>query len=89
LASPFLRLYRSALNSVVPAESIRGTGQGHSRVLVSSPRRTSVQDFKGACRELSLFFRGLIKPPLNIFSRHQFMRERHHSCGSSPIIRRT
>jgi hypothetical protein len=37
LASPFLRLYRSALNSVVPAESIRGTGQGHSRVLVSSP----------------------------------------------------
>ncbi|KAH8755949.1 hypothetical protein F5882DRAFT_385186 [Hyaloscypha sp. PMI_1271] len=55
LASPFLRLYQSALNSVIPAESIRGTGQGHSRFLVSSPRRMSVQDFKGACRELSLF----------------------------------
>lgn len=55
LASPFLRLYQSALNSVIPAGSICGTGQGYSGVLVSFSRRASVQNFKGACHELSLF----------------------------------
>ncbi|KAE9369076.1 hypothetical protein N431DRAFT_442779 [Stipitochalara longipes BDJ] len=50
-----LRLYQSVLNSVDPAQSIRGTAQGYSRAVVSFPVEHPIKTFDGLCHFMSLF----------------------------------